>query len=1630
MIQNLDYADSMPRPDRALPDGYIALRTLAEGPSSAVLHARGPGGEVVLRLAARGADAAELATLAALDHPGLARLEDYGQLESTREAWVARSFVPGEELGRWAQGRRPEAIGAVVAELLPALQHLHERGFLHGDLKPANIIVDAQGRPHLTDFGLSRRDGARQSGGSLFYVAPEALAGGATTAASDLFAVGVLLHALLLRATVTATEFYALFPRHDVFTATGTRVEDLPTWARSLVERLLDRDPARRPASAAQVERELRDRLGLAPPAQSEDLRRRRLRWSALGATEDWDPEDLLDEPRDRVVTLPAGDDPTEVAEALRLRFALAGRNATLATPRAIGVRGGDLAALSAHALEVCGDGVLLVPLRPERHEDQQRFTFLARAAQQLRDRGASPAPAAVLGLSAGDVPRTLERWPNSAAPRLERATLRAWIDRDLGPGLEDFADTLERVSGGSARVAREQLQARLRRGDLVLGADGVELRPGATADDWSTEADAERRVAELSDSELRLLVALHLCRGRATTEELRTLLSVAPEDLAADVAHLGLSGELALEEGEHGARRAVATRRPAQALQQSIEASDLRDLHRRLADGLESRGAATPRLHLHRFAASPGPAERTALEEQLERLEALGRSEEQLTLAEELLAIAERLAPGSAPWARTEVARAWTSLGRLELAEAALEGLGEGLTAHDEGALQRALGRIAYERRDLPEASRRFAAARRSDPEDGGNALALEAHLRFEERDDDALDACLAEAAATDGALTPRYRFNLETLRALTEQRRGRFDAAREGLERLVGAARREGDLEREAKARLNLALLLRTGGAVEHAAEQLERVVQVEEVRGHLPGLAQARAMLGSVRRSQGQLEDAAALLRSARELRERLGDATGATASRGMLGLVQADRGLLRDARDELEASATALRKVGRSTDALVLEARARELLARLEPSPPRGAKREDPPADPRILLGWARAAALWGEASVAVEYVERSLSLARRLEHRAAVEEATFLLAALQGEALDSTGPGATPRLAAEVALARRLHLAPDELDGEADLDHARELLAAGHLDLAARLAVHVVAVAESPELRSAALTLASGALTEVERGLTPEQSARARRTLLGRPDPRLDEVEAFEEARASGSGYDHDLLTLLDINKRLVTQEDQGALLGSLVESALTVARAERGFLILEIDGELEFDVARHSRRGALDDPELEVSSSILRRAFEAGATLRLSNASADPLLANSPSVEALELRSILVTPFQVDERVRGVIYVDHRIRVGAFSERAEQLLELLASQAALAIRQVRRIEEIRGLNAELERRVSDREAELRDAQRALVDAGADLPVGELVGSSPAMRDVRATLRRCAPAALPVLVSGASGTGKELAARALHRLSPRREGPLIAENCAALPASLIESELFGYKKGAFTGADRDRAGIFERANGGTLFLDEIGELPIELQAKLLRVLETGDVRRIGDTRVLHTDFRLVAATNRDLHREVGEGRFRADLMYRLDALRVDLPTLAERVEDVPELVEHFLGLEAARGGPRRRATRSVLSALSRRAWPGNVRELSNEVARLCVLSSADLDDPGLVRAARAEFGPTMGSTEIVPIAELERRAILAALERTGGDKREAAEQLGISRAKLYQRLKQWSEDGER
>jgi DNA-binding NtrC family response regulator len=305
----------------------------------------------------------------------------------------------------------------------------------------------------------------------------------------------------------------------------------------------------------------------------------------------------------------------------------------------------------------------------------------------------------------------------------------------------------------------------------------------------------------------------------------------------------------------------------------------------------------------------------------------------------------------------------------------------------------------------------------------------------------------------------------------------------------------------------------------------------------------------------------------------------------------------------------------------------------------------------------------------------------------------------------------------------------------------------------------------------------------------------------------------------------------------------------------------------------------------------------------------------------------------------------------------------------------------------------------------------------------------------------------APRDVTVLITGESGVGKELVANRLHARSPRRDRPFVAINCGAIQETLLESELFGHVKGAFTGATQDRQGLFEVADGGTLFLDEIGEMNLDLQVKLLRVLETSEFRRVGGTKLVRVDVRVVAATNKRLQEEVAANRFREDLFYRLNVIHIEVPPLRGRVEDIPAIVEALLDAHHRKGLPRRTVSPEALQALCGYAWPGNVRELRNIIERSLILSRGDEIDASDLPPSIVRGGPAVGDVSpgpstpgaparrpppepdiTTPLAEVERRHILRVLNHHSGNKVRTARALGINVKTLYNKLKAYEAEG--
>jgi len=374
----------------------------------------------------------------------------------------------------------------------------------------------------------------------------------------------------------------------------------------------------------------------------------------------------------------------------------------------------------------------------------------------------------------------------------------------------------------------------------------------------------------------------------------------------------------------------------------------------------------------------------------------------------------------------------------------------------------------------------------------------------------------------------------------------------------------------------------------------------------------------------------------------------------------------------------------------------------------------------------------------------------------------------------------------------------------------------------------------------------------------------------------------------------------------------------------------------------------------------------------------------------------------------------------------HAIVMMGMSATLEMAVKAMKSGACDVLRKPFTAEELK--------RVLSEQAEELKRSKALLSEGSRLTssngFGPLIGRSPEMDKLYRIITKAAQSSHPVLILGESGTGKELVARAIHFSGPNQNKPFIPVDCGSLVPSLIESELFGYVKGAFTGANKSKDGLLAVAEGGTVFLDEIGELPIELQAKLLRAIQEKEIRPVGSTKRIPIDVRILAATNRDLELAVSEGRFRRDLYFRLNVLTLRIPPLRQRRDDIPRLTMHFLERIAQTMGLRRELSDEALAALVAHDWPGNVRELENCLERACTMSSgpvlqvADLSSPvqqsQTHAAAVVQSGP-----RIVPLADLEKQAIFNAIEQVRGDKLLAAKLLGIGKTTLYRKLKEYS-----
>ncbi len=528
--------------------------------------------------------------------------------------------------------------------------------------------------------------------------------------------------------------------------------------------------------------------------------------------------------------------------------------------------------------------------------------------------------------------------------------------------------------------------------------------------------------------------------------------------------------------------------------------------------------------------------------------------------------------------------------------------------------------------------------------------------------------------------------------------------------------------------------------------------------------------------------------------------------------------------------------------------------------------------------------------------------------------------------------------------------------------------------------------------------------------------------------------------------------------LFEVSQALNSELNLDSLLDKILNETVEFTNAERCFLILfDKKGKPKVELARNIDKEPIANPNEKFSQLVVKTVKETGKPLLSTDAHGEERFEESASIAEMRIRSLLCVPLKTKDEVIGVLYVDNRFETSVFSERDLLWLETIADQASISINNARLYEEnakkakelekalgqlkesnlkVSELNELLKKKIEIQAEELEVAREKLIKHQDNLSeksrYENIIGKSAEMQKVFTLIDKAKDSDVSVIIQGESGTGKELVARALHFSSKRRNGPFVAENCAAIPENLFESIFFGHMKGSFTGADRDKPGLFELADGGSMFLDEIGDMPYDMQKKFLRVLQEEEIRRVGSSKVKKINFRLIAATNKNLKELVDQKQFREDLFFRINIIMVTLPSLRSRKTDIPALTEFFIEKYAEKNNvtPKKLSPDS-LELLQNYDFPGNIRELENAIEHALTMAGnaptletehfSDEIRHGTKESYKVDTRKSLKDTVKEVSEQIEKKMIEAVLGECKWKKTDAAEQLGISRPTLDSKI---------
>ena len=1519
---------------------------------------------------------AEFALLSRVLHPHLVRVRDFGSFraDDALSHFYTADFIEGTALANQKFTDTP-AIKQVVVEVLDALATLHALGIRHGDVTPDNILVESSGRTTLIDLGCARPldwHGANVSGTPGF-IAPELLATGSADARADLYSLGMTLRALLERSALSSSR-------------------ELNT----LCSRLSAHSASDRPNSALEVLQQLGGALGpqVSLPCASASLlgRERELlsfqRWQEQLATGRGAP---------RVVCIIGA----ASAGVSRLTQELCARaELELEVWRA---RAGEveplswlLGALEPGSLQQGAGVAEILDAAARFNERPTPLLLVIEEAQRLpikqQDglwalgrclRSTAKVGLLIAGLRA---PHDVESETLELGP-LDLDCLRQWTRRSLSDGV--LREVLARSTGLPGRIELELLRlaqqrghqpsARVRTGSALPALDLSSL-PERERDGLALlcamGGESELHALELPPHDFRAAIAAGWITRDAGRLRVRELVRVAA---AFDPTVLRAAHERAAALCERRARASVhAATHWAEMLRQLALAQRFEELERRL-QALRPIWSGAPRTFV---AELPLDQLRAATSSCLVLIAELCLRAGEFRSALSALSWTLRRRPKAKLRAACELqaAEALIQLGRGARAERLVR---RWCAAHVDAATRS----LALERSSRARLQGGDARAALTFTEQGlelvqdsdTRRLLLEAqgvalsYLGQLERATSLFSHVLSQVVENEA---PRDSCRLLGRRAITAFRAGKWAEAATDHARALELAERHALDDLVSVCLLNLGTAQQQLGELAAALRSYERGLAVAHAIGRESTELTLRYNLANLCCTLGHQSGAAAEL----DALERRASAPQRARFAPAVGLLRAEIAM---SCDELARAEQELR----GAQATFSERELKRELAEVE----------------------VQFAKLW-LARGELEQAERSAQSAEAAANAEGAQDLALL----------------ARFVAAKTRVARSLPSAKADL-----LACLAQATAQGQRALEAEIGTLLYSWA-SAHGDAEASEWATRARRSWDR--LAAQLPDALRDIFWR-DPRRAPVERRtrpELATTAAAGDAQAFRRLLSLSRRVNSSLSLERVLTYAVEAAVELSLAERGFLLLLQDGAPRL-CARYPERPSDEPP----SHSIVARVLASEQALLTTDAQADQRLERRGSIHALRLKSVLCVPIVTPSGLLGALYVDSRLDRARFSAAHEELLVALSDQVAVAVENARLHEALQTQREELltqkrtvERLASARERELARLKARVIEQARELgfryDYSNIVGNSAAMRHVFAQLDRVTDANVNVLIQGESGTGKELVARALHFNGPRREAPFVGVNCATLPENLLESELFGHVRGAFTGAERDKTGLLLEAGEGTLFLDEIGELPLGMQAKLLRAVQEREVRPVGSTRSLPFRARLVSATHRELLTQAASGRFREDLYYRLAVVVLQLPALRERLEDLPMLVQSILerlAREQRREPPE--LSQQAHRLLANYDFPGNVRELENILTRALVFGGQRIEASDLeLRRARER---KRSSNNRLDFEHEERERILGALRAQRWNVSQVARSLGIPRNTFYRKLKRYGLD---